>query len=163
MARKAFFSFHYERDVWRASQIRNSWVTKPDRETAGFWDSASWEQVKRSGDDAVKSWINRQLEGTSVTVVLVGAETSTRQYVNYEIEQSYKRGNGLLAIYIHNMKDMLGRTDYKGANPLDNWYVGEAMSRRCFSQIYSAYDWVLNDGHQNLGNWIEQAAKQAGK
>lgn len=47
MARKVFFSFHYERDVWRAAQVRNSWVTKPDRETAGFWDSASWEEVKK--------------------------------------------------------------------------------------------------------------------
>jgi len=34
MARKVFFSFHYERDIWRASIVRNSWVTKPDREAA---------------------------------------------------------------------------------------------------------------------------------
>lgn len=54
MARKVFFSFHYERDVWRAGQVRNSWVTKPDRDTAGFWDSASWEEVKKKGDAAIK-------------------------------------------------------------------------------------------------------------
>ncbi len=40
MARRVFFSFHYERDVWRAGQVRNSWVTK-DREEAGFWDAAA--------------------------------------------------------------------------------------------------------------------------
>jgi hypothetical protein len=54
MARRVFFSFHYERDIWRASQIRNSWVTKPDREYAGFWDAASWEEVKKKGDEAIK-------------------------------------------------------------------------------------------------------------
>lgn len=43
MARRVFFSFHYERDAWRAAQVRNSWVTKPDREAAGFWDAVAWE------------------------------------------------------------------------------------------------------------------------
>lgn len=47
MARKVFFSFHYERDVWRANQMRHSWVTKPNRETAGFIDSAAFEEVKK--------------------------------------------------------------------------------------------------------------------
>lgn len=85
MARRVFFSFHYERDIWRASQIRNSWVTKPDRKTAGFWDAASWEEVKKKGEDAILRWIDNQLNGTSVTVVLIGAETSERKYVGYEI------------------------------------------------------------------------------
>ena len=98
MARRAFFSFRYERDIWWASQIRNSWVAK-DREAAGFWDAASWEEVRRRGEDAIKRWIDKQLDGTSVSVVLVGAETNSRKYVDYEIEQSRKIGNGLLAIY----------------------------------------------------------------
>ena len=54
MARRVFFSFDYERDVWRVGQIRNSWVTKPDREAAGFWDAAAWEEVKKKGEDAIK-------------------------------------------------------------------------------------------------------------
>ena len=40
MARKTFFSFHFERDI-SASQVRNSWVTEKDREDAGFWDKAN--------------------------------------------------------------------------------------------------------------------------
>jgi len=81
MARRVFFSFHYERDIWRASQIRNSWVTKLDREDAGFWNAASWEEVKKKGDEAIKRWIDAQLQGTCVTAVLIGAETSERKYV----------------------------------------------------------------------------------
>jgi len=119
MARRVFFSFHYERDVWRAGQVRNSWVAKPDREAAGFWDAAEWEEVKKKGDAAIKEWIDKQLKGTSVTAVLIGAETSTRKYVGYEIEQSFNKGNGLLGIYIHNLKDTDGKTDCKGPNPFD--------------------------------------------
>jgi len=108
MVRRVFFSFHYERDVWRANQVRNSWITKPDRDTAGYVDAAAFEEVKKKGEKAVQNWINDQLNGTSVTVVLIGAETSQRQYVTYEIQQSHNRGNGLLGIYIHNLRDNYG-------------------------------------------------------
>ena len=47
MARRAFFSFHYENDVWRANIVRNSWVTKIDREAAGFIDAAAFEEVRK--------------------------------------------------------------------------------------------------------------------
>lgn len=151
MARRVFFSFHYERDIWRASQIRNSWVTKPDREDAGFWDAASWEEVKKKGEEAIKRWINNQLEGTSVTVVLIGTETSEREYVQYEINQSWDRDNGLIGIYIHNIRDQKGRTDIKGKDPfvkLD--YKG-----------IKTYDWVNDSGYETLGDWVESAYKRA--
>src|SRR5437879_13912273 len=111
MARKTFFSFHYERDSWRAGQVRNSWLTKGDRESAGFWDSAAWEEVKKKGNAAVEKWIDDQLNGTSVTVVLIGAETASREYVGYEIKQSHRQGSGIRGIYIHNIKDVNGMAD----------------------------------------------------
>jgi len=151
MARRVFFSFHYERDIWRAGQVRNSWVTKPDREAAGFWDAATWEEVKSRGGDAIKRWINKQLEGTSVTVVLIGAETATREYVQYEITQSWDIDNGLIGIYIHSLKDQNGKIDVKGADPfvkLD--YKG-----------IKTYDWFNDSGYNNLGDWVESAYNRA--
>ena len=148
MARRVFFSFHFERDAWRAGQVRNSWVTQ-DREFAGFWDSVEWEKVKKKGDEAIKDWINKQLKGTSVTVVLIGTETSERPYVNYEIKKSIEIGNGLLGIYIHKIKDQFGKTSSRGEDPLP--------------KIYSTYDWVSDDGYKNFGDWVEKAAKAAGR
>jgi len=147
MARRVFFSFHYEKDIWRASQVRNSWVTKPDREAAGFWDASSWEEVKKKGDEAIKRWIRDQLKGTSVTVVLIGTETSGRKYVQYEIEKSWERDNGLIGVYIHNMKDKNGKTESKGSDPFVK--MGYKNIR--------IYDWVQDDGYKNLGNWVEAA------
>ncbi len=161
MARRAFFSFHYERDVWRAGQVRNSWVTK-DRESAGFWDAAAWQEVKKKGRDAIEKWIDRELNGTSVTVVLIGAETADREYVGYEIEQSYRKGNGIMGVYIHNMKDSNGKTDVRGKNPLANWYVEKNGGRVYFSELYPTYDWVNDNEYANLGAWIEAAANKAG-
>lgn len=67
MARRVFFSFHYERDIWRVNQVRHTWVTKGDIEEAGYIDAADFEKVERQGEEAVKRWIDNQLKGTSVT------------------------------------------------------------------------------------------------
>lgn len=163
MVRRVFFSFHYERDIWRANVVRNSWVTKPDRESAGFWDASLWEEVKKKGDIATKRMINQGLNGTSVTVVLIGKETSKRKWVGYEIDQSCRRGKGLLGVYIHKIKDKDGNIDAKGANPFDSWYLERNGKKVYLSEIYPTYDWTNNDGYKNLGDWIEKAAKKAGK
>lgn len=146
MARKVFFSFKYE-DVSRAMVVRNSAITKGE-EAAGFIDKADFEKVKKAGDQAIKNWIDNQLKGTSVTVVLVGEQTCKSRWVKYEIEQSIARGNGLLGIDVSKIKDLNGNT-----------------SERC-GQLPAGYDfylWVKNDGYNNLGTWVEKAAKAAGK
>src|ERR1700682_5057017 len=106
MARKVFFSFKYE-DVSRAMIVRNSDVIRGDQK-AGFIDKADFEKVKKGGDQAIKNWIDRQLDGTTVTRGLVGAETCASRWVEYEIEASKKRGNGLLGIDISKIKDFNG-------------------------------------------------------
>lgn len=157
MARRVFFSFHFKNDAWRAGQVRNSWVTKPDRESAGFIDAAEWEKVKGKGDAAIKKWIDDQLVGTSVTVVLIGSETCTRDYVQYEIIQSYNKPNAMIGIYIHNMKTQKGLTCTKGSNPFGNVYVERGGVKNFLSSVIPTYDWVLDDGYNNLGKWIENA------
>lgn len=146
MARRVFFSFKYE-DVSRAMIVRNSWVTQ-GKEAAGFIDKADFEEVKRKGDQAIKNWINKQLEGTSVTVVLVGSLTCSSRWVKYEIEQSISRGNGLLGIDISKIKDFQGNTTER---------CGEIPSG------YPFYLWNSNEGYKNMGDWIEKAAQLAGR
>jgi len=146
MARRVFFSFEYG-DVTRAMVVRNSAVTK-GKEAAGFVDAAEFEKLEKQGDSAVKTWIDDQLVGTSVTAVLVGAKTCTSKWVNYEIEQSLERGNGLLGIDISKIKDFNGNTtDRCGRIPAG----------------YSFYLWNNDNGYENIGDWIETAAKDAGK
>ena len=116
MARKVFFSFHYERDIWRTNVVRNSGIVE-GTSAAGFHDASLWEEAKKKGDADVKKLIDKGLVGTSVTVVLIGAETSKRKFVDYEIEQSIARGNGLLGIYISGIKDQNGNTDSQGPAP----------------------------------------------
>lgn len=127
--------------------VRNSWVTQ-GREAAGFIDVANFEEVKRKGYTAIKNWIDKQLAGTSVTIVLVGEKTCSSRWVKYEIKKSIERGNGLLGIDVSKIKDLQDNT-----------------SERCrkMPMGYKFYLWNNDDGYKNMGDWIEQAAKDAGK
>ena len=145
-----YFSFHYERDVWRAAIVRNSQRFRKDFTAVDrFLDAVDWEQVRRTSDTVIRRWINEQLQNTSVTVVLIGAETSSRLWVRYEIEQSIKLGKGLLGVRIHAIKDSSGSFDLEGPNPL--------------ASCYQVYDWFPDNGYANLGKWIEDAARAAGR
>ncbi len=105
MARNVFFSFHYDNDVQRAFVVRQSWVTQPNRTASGVIDRADFESIKRNGDAAIKRWIDNQLIGSSVTVVLIGSETLQRPYVKYELEQSISRGNGIIGVFVNNIRN----------------------------------------------------------
>ncbi|MGC2743175.1 MAG: TIR domain-containing protein, partial [Candidatus Angelobacter sp.] len=132
MARKIFFSFHYERDAWRAGQVRNCNML-PSEDQVGFIDAADWESIKKQGSEGIQRWIAKQLNGTSATGVLIGAETAGRGWVQHEILESWNRGNGIFGIWIHNVKDINKNTDFKGANPFDSFKLpdGTLLSTVC--------------------------------
>jgi len=153
MARKTFFSFHYERDAWRAGQVRNCNLL-PNDDLSGFIDSAEWQSIERQGESAIERWIDDQLEYTSVTAVLIGSETANRRWVQHEIIRSWSRGNGIVGLRIHNVKDQNKETDTPGSNPLDRYRLPDGT---LLSALCKSYDWVIDDGRNHLGEWIEEA------
>src|ERR1700722_19244345 len=146
MARKVYSSFHCARDNWRVANVRGARVITSLEKTP-FLDGAAWESIKRQGDKAIQTWIERELKGTSVTVVLLGAETGRRRWVKYEVKRSVELGKGLLGINISGIRDRNGRTDTMGPNPLPHGYP--------------VYKWNAENGRDNIGKWIETAAIRA--
>jgi MTH538 TIR-like domain (DUF1863) len=144
MARKVFFSFHYS-DIWRANIVRNSGMIE-GYAVAGFHDASLWEEAKKKGEAAVQHLIDAGLEGTSVTVVLIGAETANRQWLSYEIERSIARKNGLLGITIDTLKDQYGKAGEPGPMP-------EALSKAGAA----VYTWEYG----KLALWVEEAYRKA--
>ena len=161
--RKVFFSFDFDQDCSRAGVVRNSGLTKGIKND-GYVDKAEWEKVKYNSEASIKSWILRQLEGTSVTVVLIGEHTSKSKWVNFEIQESIKRGNALLGIKIHNIRNLYGQQSSPGQNPLEKHLIFDKRYgwERNASSIYKTYDWVYGDGYSNLGNWVNEAKDIAG-
>jgi hypothetical protein len=146
MVRKVFFSFDFDRDIWRVNQVRNSNLTK---EVAGFIDPVGWESVKKGGDPAIQKWIDQNMIGTTVTAVLIGAMTSNSRWVRYEIQKTRNNGNGLLGIQIHMLQNQRNETDYPGDT--------------AFLSGYDIYNWRNDDGFHNIDQWIERAASKAGR
>lgn len=147
--RRVFFSFKYKEDVHRTMVVRNSGAFRGIT-ASGFADHAEFEEVKGHSDNVIRRWIDNQLHGTSVTVVLVGSHTCQSRWVKYEIDRSIQIGNGLLGIDISNIACLQTRTtSYCCGSPLPN--------------SYPLYRWDSHDGYNNMGKWIETAARAAGR
>jgi hypothetical protein len=157
MVQKVFFSFHYERELWRANYVRNSWERKPDKVAAGFFDSVTYEKMKIRGDSAIKDWIDAQLQETTVTVVLIGSEAFNRPYCKYAIEKSYERGNGMFGIFIHKLNNNIGNISPKGSNNFGEIGRDKNNNSVFFSINYPTYEWVDDNGCYKLKDWVDKA------
>lgn len=109
MAKRVFFSFYYENDLSRALVVKNNWALK-ENEESGFISNSEFERMKRDGDEAIERWIDKQIAGTSVTVVLIGSETLDSKYVQYAIKKSYELGNSIIALKIGKIKNLSQQT-----------------------------------------------------
>jgi hypothetical protein len=147
MARRVYFAFHFENDIWRVNQVRNSNVVAgPD--LAGFFDHSEYEEAKKKGEEEIKRLIRAKLNNTTVTVVLIGTETANRPYVKYEIAQSIARKNGLLGVYIHHLKNQAGQTSPRGPEPTVPVGI-----------VFPTYDWDAD--LRRFAREIEEAGKRA--
>lgn len=148
MAKRVFFSFHHD-DVklFRANVVRQHWLTKIDRESAGFFDASIWEKAKKEGFTALKRMINNALKNTSNTCVLIGSNTYERPWVRYEIFKSLRKGNHVFGVHINSIKDRYQNTKVLGPNPFD--YLG--LKYNSEGNRITMYEW-LN------GSWNEYHA-----
>lgn len=160
--RQVFFSFEYNKDYWRAGQVRN--MGKVAGEST-FSDN-DWEKVKKKTESEIKKWIDSQLDMRSCIVVLVGSTTSERKWVNYEIKKAYELKKGIVGIYIHGLKDKYGDQEKKGKNPFDSILTdhGEKLSKYvdCYDSEYTTSENVYKDINDNLEILIEEAISRKG-
>lgn len=158
MARKCFLTFHYKPDCWRVGQIKNMGKI----EEQPILTTNGWEEVKKKGDAGIKKWIDDNMSGKSCHIVLVGANTAGRKWVDYEIGKAWDDKKGLLAIHIHNMKDSGGNQSTKGKNPYATWTVGtdkKPMTNwvKTVDPPYSGSDKVYEYIKDNIETWVEDA------
>jgi hypothetical protein len=148
MARRAFYSFHYKPDNWRAAIVRSIGAIDGNKSAT----DNDWETVTKGGDDAIKRWIADQLYGRSCTVVLVGTYTANRKWINYEIVRSWEEGMGVVGICIHGLKDSDGKIAAQGGNPFD--YIGYGNTGKKLSSIVKCYN-PVGINSQDRYDWIK--------
>lgn len=126
-----------------------------------------WEEVKEKSDAKIKEWIDNQLAMRSCLVVLVGATTSGRKWINYEIEKAYELKKGIVGIHVHGLKDKDGKQTSKGSNPFYKIYIGENNERlskyvTCYDTPYSLSKNVYDDIEKHIEQLIEDAIAAKG-
>ncbi len=158
MARKTFFSFHYDVDSWRASQVRNMGALEGNAPCS----DNDWETIKKRGDRAIEKWISEQLLGRSCTVVLVGGQTANRKWVIHEIKESWNAGKGIVGVRIHGLKDQAGNLGGYGDNPFDQFSL--KTRTQSLSSVVRLYDpagltssEIYKTIKDNIASWVEEA------
>jgi hypothetical protein len=197
MARRVFFSFHYNKDVQRSEVVKKSQFLK-DKQLAGFFDSSAMEEAKRKDRDSLRRFLKKEMEGSSVVCVLVGEETANRPWVRFEILQGLMDARGIIGVRVHTIAGFDRKTTNPGPNPFEllgvyckgnsvhvvqrsavgaNWTYttdfGQAVLPKWpytpnlppagttpLSKYFPVHQWA-NEGHSNIGDWVEEAATQA--
>lgn len=162
MARRCFYSFHYTPDNWRASTVRNIGVIEGNQPAS----DNDWESIASgpNREQKIKNWIAGQMAGRTCTIVLVGAATANRKWINHEIVKSWDEGLGVVGIRIHGLKDRFGQIATLGDNPFD--YITHGPTKKPLSSIVKCYNpagatsqeryaWIV----QHMANAVEEAIK----
>ncbi len=160
MAKSVFYSFHYDRDAWRVQQVMNMGKL----EGQPLLSAQKWEEVKRRGEQAIKNWIAEQMKYKSAVVVLVGAQTSQRRWVKYEIAYAWDNRKPLVGVRIHGLADRDHRTDTAGADPFQmvtlkgGGTVGDYVTLHnpggsTSQQVYASIN-------NNISSWVDNAYKR---
>jgi hypothetical protein len=139
MPRKAFFSFHYQPDIFRVNVVRKSTITHDLDDNDSFFDRSLWESAKSKNDDSLKRLIQNGMHGSSVVCVLAGTATWSRYWVRYEIARAVVEGKGLVTVHINGIQCAGTKTiSQRGANPLNYMAVGRNPSN---GQYYICENW----------------------
>jgi len=164
MARRAFYSFHYLPDNWRASTVRNIGTVEGNRPAS----DNDWESITSAGDAEIKRWIADQMNGRSCTVVLVGTNTANRKWINYEIVESWNGGMGVVGIRIHGLKNSEGNISTMGNNPFD--YITYGATKKVLSTTVKCYNPTGSNSQEryawiqeHFANAVEEAIRIRGK
>lgn len=141
MAHKVFVSYHHANDQARAKHLRDTYGsnnTLIDRSLEDAYDDKT--------DDEILALIRtNHLRNSTVTIVLIGSETSKRKWVDWEIYASLRpygerSRNGLLGIYL----PTAGNTPARLQDNINSGYAvtmkWENISWQLSSKIDEAFD-----------------------
>mgnify|MGYP000883805056 CR=1 FL=1 len=153
MAKSVFYSFHYERDVHRVQLVRNINAL----EGQPLLNPQGWEQVRRQGERAIQDWIHEEMAYKKAVIVLVGRETASRPWVEYEIKKAWADRKPLLGVRIHGLSSM-GTVDSAGRSPFNDavgiplfdptvvGWGGRIDSKATYANLVNNLEWWSSQG-----------------
>ena len=133
VSRNVFISFAYE-DADEVNLLREQ--AKDEKTDLEFKDYSVKEAFDSKDADYIKRQIREKMDKTSVTIVYLSPHSAKSPWVNWEIEESLKRGKGVIGVY-------------KGETP------PAALPKAFTENNCKAVKW----SHENLKKAIEKASQ----
>ena len=96
VSRHVFISFDHE-DLNEVNLLRGQ--AKNDKVDLQFDDHSVKEPFDSTNADYIKRQIREKIDRCSVAVVYLSDKTASSKWVNWEIEESIKRGKGVIGVY----------------------------------------------------------------
>jgi hypothetical protein len=119
-----------------------------------------WDSVQRGGAPTIKRQIDSQMSGSSCVILLIGSQTAMRKWVLFAIATGWNAQNGVVGVYVHNLRESAQLCDHKGMNPFDC----VTLSHRMLSTVVKAYDPPYESDQQvyayikdHLSGWAEES------
>jgi len=140
---RVFFSFYFTADHTRAAQVMQDFLSHPGTQATGFISPDELAEMAQAGLPAIYAWIEREVAAADVVVVLIGAETRGRHFVEFELACAQRQQKPIIGLAVHTLKDADGQTSQPGDSPL--------------FPVYSHYDHHADDGAQHLLEWAQSA------
>lgn len=156
MPRRVFYSFDYEMDAARVQLVKNMGKI----ESQPLLSGNRWEEVRKGGDRAIKKWIDDQMYGKTCLIVLVGARTASRPWVQYEIERAWDEGLGVVGIRIHGLKNLQGETSARGKNPFANFSIAD-QTLSSIVTLHDPWGWDSKAVYADISKNLEQLVEDA--
>lgn len=97
--RKNVFISHYGKDEEHIKNLKTL-LSKSNYELRNS-SIDSTKPNNASNQEYIKSLLRDGINWAGTTIVLIGPNTHTRDWVDWEIEQSHKQGNRIVGVYIN--------------------------------------------------------------
>ena len=187
MNAKTVFCFDAD-DFQRVKEIESFWNGRIQNQTisADDFQNKSLEELLPllKSTDAANINETADINDIAITVVLIGKRTFENEKCLSVIKESFREGKALLAVYLNNAEDVKkSGKEILGKNPFDLFYFeykdgetvfnegqtllpGKLKRRLTLKEIKAktdfikTYDYIKDDGEQNLAAWIEEECKR---
>lgn len=96
---KNVFISHYGKDDEHVQNLKQ--LLKSNGMTIKNSSIDSTKPNQANNEDYIRGLLRDRIRWAGTTIVLIGPRTHTRDWVNWEIEQSAKQGNRVVGIYVN--------------------------------------------------------------
>jgi len=108
---KNIFISHYHKDDSHVQSLKSRLNDSGCNVRNFSIDSSKHKDGRKPSDAVVKRLLNIRIKSCSTFICLLGPDTHTRKWVNYEIRKAHLEGKQIIGVYSHGNKDKVQLPD----------------------------------------------------